>query len=125
MPRTETTVVERRKSPVVVGSLVMVGVSLLLFFLPLINGLIGGAIGGYVVGTVKRALLAALLPALVVAVGLWLIFALAEAPVVGLFAGMAMGLWIVLADVGLFLGAALGGGLSTSRVERREIHAAR
>lgn len=121
MARTETAVVVDNKSSVVVGSLVMVGVSLVLFFLPLINGLVGGLVGGYVVGTVKRALVAALLPAVLVAVGLWLIFALAEAPVIGLFAGMAMGLWIVLADVGLFIGAAVGGALSSPRVQRQQL----
>lgn len=99
---------------VVLGALVMVLVSLALFFLPLVNGLIGGFVGGYLVRNVKRALLAAVLPAIVVAVGLWLIFGLFEAPVLGLFAGLAVGIWIVLSDVALFIGAAAGGALASS-----------
>jgi hypothetical protein len=93
----------------------MIGLTLLLFFLPLINGIIGGAVGGYKVGNTKRALLAAILPAAVVAVGLWLIFALAEAPVWGLLAGLTAAALVALADVGIFIGAAIGGAMSHRR----------
>ena len=108
-------VVESNRS-VVTGALLMVAVSLALFFLPLINGLVGVLVGGYAVGTVKRALLAAVLPAVVVGLGLWIIFAIFEAPVLGFFAGMAIGAFVLLSDVGLFLGAAIGGALSNRRL---------
>ena len=100
------------RSNVVAGALWMVGVSLVLFFLPLVNGLIGGIVGGYKVGTFKRAMAAALLPAVVVGVGLWLLLAIFHLPVVGMVAGAAVGTWIVLADVGLFIGAGIGAALS-------------
>jgi hypothetical protein len=100
------------RSSIIAGSLWMIGVTLILFFLPLINGIIGGAIGGYKVGGARRAMLAAILPAAVVAVGLWLIFALAEAPVWGLLAGLTAAALIALADLGIFIGAAIGGALS-------------
>jgi hypothetical protein len=103
---------------VIFGSLVMVVVSLVLFFMPLINGLIGGIVGGYLVGNVKRALLAAILPAVLVAIGLWIIFGLFEAPVLGLFAGLAVGMWILITDLALFIGAAIGGGLASSTSAR-------
>jgi hypothetical protein len=93
----------------------MIGVTLALFFLPLINGIIGGAIGGYKVGGAKRAMLAAILPAAVVAVGLWLLFALAEAPVWGLLAGVTAAALVALADVGIFIGAAIGGALANRK----------
>jgi len=102
----------RTRSSVVAGSLWMIGITLALFFLPLINGLIGGFVGGYKVGNVGRALIAAILPAVVVAVGLWVLFAIAEAPVWGLVAGLTGATLVVLADVGIFIGAALGGALS-------------
>ena len=77
------------RTNVVVASAWMVGISLLLFFLPLVNGLIGGAVGGYKAGTPKRGLLAALIPSLLVAAGLWAIFAVFGGPVMGFFAGAA------------------------------------
>jgi hypothetical protein len=101
----------RRRSSVFVGALWMVLLSLALFFLPLVNGLIAGAVGGYKVGGISRALVAAILPAVVVAAGLWIIFAFLDAPVWGLLAGFAGGLLILLSDVGLFIGAAVGGAI--------------
>lgn len=93
----------------------MIGVTLALFFLPLINGIIGGAVGGYRVGGAKRAMLAAILPAAVVAVGLWLLFALVEAPVWGLLAGLTAAALVALADVGIFIGAAIGGAMANRK----------
>lgn len=103
---------QQRSKSVFVGALWMVVISLALFFLPLINGLIGGIVGGYKVGTIGRALTAAVLPALVVAVGLWIIFVGFDAPIFGIVAGLAAGLLILLSDVGLFIGAAIGAALS-------------
>jgi hypothetical protein len=90
----------------------MVGISLLLFFIPAVNGFIGGLVGGYRIGGVGKALLAAILPAFIVSVCLWVIFTLLQAPVLGLMAGLAVGLLIFLADLGIFVGAAVGGFLN-------------
>jgi hypothetical protein len=98
-----------RRSSIVVGSIWMVFLSLALFFLPLVNGLIAGAVGGYKVGGVGRALAAAILPAFVAGAGLWIAFAVFDAPIWGFLAGSAVGLIILLADVGLFIGAVAGG----------------
>lgn len=87
----------------------MVVITLLLFFLPLINGLVGGFVGGYKVGTVGRALLAAILPAIVAALGLWIIFTVFHLPIIGLVAGTAVGILIALSDLGIFVGAIIGG----------------
>ena len=98
----------------------MVVISLLLFFVPLVNGLIGGAIGGYKAGSIKRGLVAAIIPAVVVAIGLWLVLIAFELPVVGFVAGTAVGFLILLADVGLFIGAAIGGAYAQNR--RQPVH---
>jgi hypothetical protein len=111
------------RTNVVVASAWMVGISLLLFFLPLLNGLIGGAVGGYKAGTPKRGLFAALIPSLLVGAALWAIFALFGGPVMGFFAGAAAGMLVLLADVGLFIGAAIGGYFAESRGPRRILHA--
>lgn len=105
---------------IIIASLWMVGISLALFFLPLINGLVGGAVGGYKAGTWKRGLVASLLPAAVLAVLLWGVLAWFEAPVVGFVTGAAVGILVLLADVGLVIGAAVGGYLAQSS-ERREL----
>jgi len=105
---------EDRKS-IVTGSLWMVGLSVLLFFVPGINGLVGGFVGGYKVGGVQRALLAAVLPALVVAACIWGLMALLDLGVLGLFAGATIGGIILFSDIGLFIGAAIGGAVSNKK----------
>jgi len=104
----------RKKDSVWTGALLMVVISLLLFWVPVVNGLIGGLVGGWKVGSVGRALTAAVLPAVVVAVGLWVIIAVIDAPLLGFVAGVALGLWILFSDLGLFLGAAAGGAIAQS-----------
>lgn len=91
------------------ASLWMVVITLALFFLPLVNGLIGGAVGGYKAGDWKRALAAAILPAVVAAIGIWLIIGLFGAPVLGFVAGATVAVVVLLADVGIIVGALLGG----------------
>ncbi len=87
----------------------MVGITLILFFLPFINGLIGGAVGGYMLGDVKRAVIAAILPAVMVSLLLLGVFTLFGAPIIGLFAGMTVAALVFFADVGIFIGAVIGG----------------
>lgn len=94
---------------ILVGSLWMIGLSLLLFFVPAVNGLIAGVVGGYLVGSIGRALGAAVLPALIVAAGLWILLGLLGLPVIGFFAGAAVGFWVLLSEVGLLIGATVGG----------------
>jgi hypothetical protein len=98
-------------STVWAGAAWMIGLSLLLFFVPAVNGLIAGAVGGYLVGSWSRALTAAVLPAIVVAIALWFGFGLMGLPVIGFLTGTAISLWIIFSELGLFLGAALGGTL--------------
>jgi hypothetical protein len=105
------------------GAVWMIAITLALFFVPLINGIVGGIVGGYKVGDWKRALGAAVLPALVVALGLWLIVAAFGAPVLGLIGGTAAGVVVLLADVGIFLGAAVGGLAAQSRKRTASGHA--
>lgn len=109
------------RTSVVVGSAWMVVISLALFMVPLVNGIVGGAVGGYKVGTVKRALVAAILPAVVVATGLWGLFAFFDAPVLGFFAGTASAVFIALADVGLFIGAAAGAAVANAQLHHQHV----
>lgn len=103
---------------VVMGSIWMVAITMGLFFLPALNGLIAGTVGGYMVGGTKRALLAAVIPAIIAAVGLWVLLATLDFPVVGFFVGAALGVHIILSEIGLFLGAAIGGTVAQTKVDR-------
>ncbi|MBC7659199.1 MAG: hypothetical protein H7249_05770 [Chitinophagaceae bacterium] len=105
-----------RASNVVSASLWMVGITLVLFFLPLFNGLIGGFVGGYKVGTPGRAIGAAVLPAAVASAGLWLLLMSFHLPVIGFVAGLAVGILILLSDLGIFVGALIGGAVSNRRL---------
>lgn len=106
---------EYRNTSVPVSSLWMVGVSLVLFFLPALNGLIGGIVGGYKAGTVSRAVAAAVLPAVVVGLGMWVLLALLDAPILGFIGGLAVGLWALFSSIGLLIGAVLGGAVAPKR----------
>jgi hypothetical protein len=118
-----TTGGHRGTSNMATGAVWMIAITLLLFFVPLINGLVGGIVGGYKVGDWKHALGAAVLPALVVALGLGLLVAAFQAPMLGMVGGAAAGLVVLLADLGMFIGAAIGGILAQSRRRTASSHA--
>lgn len=104
-----------KDSSVLVSSLWMIGISVLLFFVPAINGLIGGAVGGYKAGSAPRGVSAAILPSIIVGLLLWLIFAMFDAPVLKFFGGLAVGVWAIISSVGLLIGAAIGGLMAPDR----------
>ena len=99
----------------IVAALWMVLISMLLFFLPAVNGLIGGAVGGYKAGSVKRGLAAALLPALAAGIGIWVILAIFNAPVIGFLSGLAFGVWALISSIALLIGAMIGGAIAPPR----------
>jgi hypothetical protein len=102
------------RSSIVGGSLWMIGISLALFFLPAINGFLGGVVGGYKVGGAGRALAAAILPAVAVGLGLWLLLAVLDAPLIGLLSGVTLLVLILCSSLGLLVGAAIGGAASSN-----------
>ena len=104
-----------KDSSIFVSSLWMIVISLVLFFLPALNGLIGGAVGGYKAGSAGRGITAAVLPSIVVGILLWGLFALFDAPVIGFFGGLAVGLWALISSIGLLIGALIGGAVAPSR----------
>jgi hypothetical protein len=112
-------VAQMKDSTVVAASLWMIAISLALFFLPALNGLIGGAVGGYKAGSAGRGLTAAVLPAIVVGAVLWSVFALFDAPILGFFGGLALGLWALISSVGVLVGAIIGGMIAPERIPRR------
>lgn len=106
---------DRGDTSLVVAAIWMVLISMLLFFLPAINGLIGGAVGGYKAGSAKRGLGAALLPAIAAGAGIWILLTIFDAPVLGFLSGLAFGVWALISSVGLLIGAFLGGAMAPDR----------
>lgn len=111
---------DRGDTSLVVSALWMLVISMLLFFLPALNGIIGGAVGGFKAGSVKRGLTAALLPALAAGIGIWILLAIFDAPILGFFSGLAFGVWALISSIGLLLGAMIGGAMAPHRPA--EIH---
>lgn len=107
--------VRYRETSLIVCSLWMVGISLLLFFLPALNGLIGGGVGGYKAGSAGRGLAAAVLPAIVVGAAIWVLLAMFNAPVLGFISGLAVGIWALISSIGLLIGALIGGAMAPDR----------
>ncbi len=89
------------------------------FFLPVVNGIIGGLVGGYKVGSTKNAIMAAILPAIGAGFLLWIVMSLANTPFLGAAAGgAALALLVVLSDLGLLVGAAIGGTIAQNKIDR-------
>lgn len=103
------------RSSVIVSAIWMIAVSLVLFFLPAINGLIGGLVGGYKAGTTGRALTAAVLPAIAVFFGVWGLMAMFDHAVIGFISGIAVAIWALISSIGLVIGALIGGAISPGR----------
>ncbi|HEX5765425.1 MAG TPA: hypothetical protein VFY27_07640 [Woeseiaceae bacterium] len=106
---------DRGDTSLVVSALWMLVISMLLFFLPALNGLIGGAVGGFKAGSVKRGLIAALLPAIAAGLGIWALLAVFDAPIIGFLSGLAFGVWALISSIGLLVGAMVGGAMAPPR----------
>jgi hypothetical protein len=101
-----------KRGSILAGTIWMLLISLLLFWLPLLGPLIGGIVGGKRAGGVGAALLAALLPALVLLILVVVLGTVVGLPFIGVIAGAGVFLF-VLADVGpLLIGALIGGVLA-------------
>lgn len=114
-----------KDSSIVASSLWMIVISLVLFFLPAINGLIGGAVGGYKAGSAGRGITAAILPSIIVGLLMWGLFALFDAPIIGFIGGLAIGIWALISSIGLLIGAVLGGAMAPARGEELGRHPVR
>lgn len=106
---------QAKDSSIIASSLWMIAISLVLFFLPALNGLIGGAIGGYKAGSAGRGIAAAVLPSIIVGLAMWALFAIFDAPIIGFLGGLAVGIWALISSIGLLIGALIGGAMAPAR----------
>ena len=105
------------KAPVNQGSigsatLWMVGLSILLFWIPTAGPLIAGFVGGRKARGVGPAIVAAIIPAALVSVLLFLLGTLVSLPVIGALVGAGLFFVIAFESVPLLIGALIGGALA-------------
>lgn len=86
----------------------MVGLSLLLFWLPVVGPFIAGFVGGRKAATMGRATIAAFAPAVLLGIVVVAILAAFDLPVIGAVAGIGVVIAVVVQDVPLFIGAWMG-----------------
>ena len=97
----------------------MGGLSLLLFWLPVVGPLVGGLVGGHKAGTVRHAVIAVFLPAILL--GLMVtagVAYLTDLLAWGVLAGLGTAMLLLL-QVGPMLAGALTGGLIAELQSRR------
>lgn len=97
------------KGSILGASLWMIGLSIVLFWLPVLGPLIAGVVGGRMAGSPGRGITAALLPALVVAVLALIVSAIFALPVVGAVAGFGIVVVAIIHSIPLLIGAVIGG----------------
>jgi hypothetical protein len=100
---------DRRPPSLIVAGLVMLALSLLLVWLPVAGPLIAGWAGGRMAGSPVRGIALALVPAVVVGLVIVLALGAFDLPVLGAVAGVGVALVVLVQDVPLLVGAAIGG----------------
>lgn len=99
-----------KNGSVVAGTLWMILISVLLFWLPTFGPLIAGLVGGKKAGGVGAGIMAALLPAVIVTILLFTFStALTTMPVIGAVAGAGIFMLMAFQIGPLLLGAIIGG----------------
>ena len=98
----------KRKGSFGLALLWMILLSIALFWLPVFGPFAAGFVGGMKAGGVRHAFLASLFPALAAAALLFLMSLLLGVPILGTFAGTAVGLVLVGNSLPLVVGALLG-----------------
>jgi hypothetical protein len=100
---------QAQQGSIVSGTLWMIGLAILLFWLPVIGPLIAGFVGGRKSGSVGAALLSSIIPALLAAGLLLLIGSVIGAPVLGALAGAGLFIILLVETIPMMLAAIVGG----------------
>jgi hypothetical protein len=92
----------------VVSTATMIVTSLVLFFIPLFNGLLGGTFGGFHARRLPRALLAAAVSSVAVPGVLRFLYLFDTPDFLRMFGGLGFNGWAMLHVIGTFIGAVAG-----------------
>lgn len=90
------------------AALWMIGLSIALFWLPILGPAIAGFVGGTKAKTMGKAMFAAFLPAVLLGAAVAAVLLLFDLPLIGTIAGVGIFIVILAEDVPMFAGAALG-----------------
>lgn len=107
-----------------VGGILMLVLSLVLAWLPLVGPLLAGAIGGYYCGTVSRALVTVLFPALILGIFVWWMGTMLDHAIGGFLFAIGGAVLVIVHEAGLILGAAVGGFIAQRRRPASRPHTA-
>jgi hypothetical protein len=106
----------RKKGSILAGALWMVGLSVLLFWLPILGPLIAGIVGGWRAGGLLPAIGAYLLPGIIAGVAMFLLATgLTGVPLLGALAGAGSVVFALGHSGSLLVGAVVGGILTWLR----------
>lgn len=94
------------------GTLWMIGLAILLFWLPVIGPLIAGFVGGRKSGGVGPALISSIIPALLAAGLLLLIGSVFGVPLLGAIAGAGVFIILLVETVPMMIAAIVGGAMA-------------
>jgi hypothetical protein len=105
----EMATAERQQGSVMAGTLWMIGLAILLFWIPVVGPLIAGFVGGRKSGGVGPALISSIIPAILAAGLLLLIGAGIGVPILGAIVGAGVFIVILVEMVPLMIAAIIGG----------------
>lgn len=97
------------KDSIAVASLIMVGLAILIGWIPVVGPAVAGYVGGRKAGSPGRGFIAGLIPAVIVGVVVGVILALFDLPVIGTVTGFAIAIWVTIEAIPLLIAAAIGG----------------
>jgi hypothetical protein len=100
---------DTQRGSILSGTLWMVGLAILLFWLPVIGPLIAGFVGGRKSGGIVAGLIASIIPALLAAGLLLLIGTVVGLPLIGAIAGAGLFIILLVETVPMMLASIVGG----------------
>jgi hypothetical protein len=101
-----------QQGSIISGTLWMIGLAILLFWLPVIGPLIAGFVGGRKSGGVGGALISSIIPALLAAGLLLLIGSVFGVPLLGAVAGAGLFIILLVETIPMMLAAIVGGAMA-------------
>ena len=97
------------RDSITIASLIMVGLAILIGWIPIVGPAIAGYVGGRKAGSPGRGFVAGLIPAVIVGILVGVILALFDLPIIGTVTGFAIAIWVVIEAIPLLIAAAIGG----------------
>ena len=111
---TQRTTPVRDDDSIAIASLWMVGLAVLLGWIPIVGPAIAGYVGGRKAGSVGRGIIAGIIPAVILGAIVGIVLALFDLPLIGTLTGIALAVVVVVDAIPLLIAAAVGGWVDTA-----------